>query len=280
MHHDHAAPTPGEKMKKLSDYTGSNRDVWDASAAAFEGKEEWQEMVDALKSGGFSDFDQTMTQTLQGLGIKGRRAVQIGCNNARELLSLPSLGAVPALGIDISEKFLDQARRLAQIAGSDCRFLRADIYELPGDVPTDFDLGLITIGVLNWMPDIGRFFDVVAGLLGPDGILVIYETHPVMEMFDPEAEDPFTPSRSYFDKTPESWSETITYDGSPGEPGPTSYWFTHGLGEIVTACVQAGLVVEQLREHSHSNREVEYDIYEGREAQIPMCFTLVVRKPG
>ena len=209
-------------MKKLSDYTGSNRDVWDASAAAFEGKEGWQEMVEALKSGGFSDFDQTMTQTLQGLGIKGRRAVQIGCNNGRELLSLPSLGAVPALGIDISEKFLDQARRLAQIAGSDCRFLRADIYELPGDVPTDFDLGLITIGVLNWMPDIGRFFDVVAELLGPDGILVIYETHPVMEMFDPEAEDPFTPARSYFDKTPESWSETITYDGSPGEPGPTS----------------------------------------------------------
>ncbi len=267
-------------MKKLSEFTASNRDAWDASAAAFEGKPEWQELVEGLKAGGFSEFDQTLTQTLQGLGVRGRRAVQIGCNNGRELLSLPSLGAEPVLGIDISENFLTQARSLAALAGSDCRFLRADIYDLPADVPKDFDLGLITIGVLNWMPDIGRFFEMVAGLLAEDGVLVIYETHPVMEMFDPDAENPFTPTRSYFDKTPASWSETITYDGSRGEPGPTSYWFTHGLGEIVTACVQAGLTVEQLREHSHSNREVEYDIYEGREAQIPMCFTLVARKRG
>ena len=41
------------------------------------------------------------------------RAVQIGCNNGRELLSLPSLGAIPVLGIDQSAAFLDQARRLA-----------------------------------------------------------------------------------------------------------------------------------------------------------------------
>ncbi len=267
-------------MRKLSEFTASNRDAWDASAAAFEDKEDWHEMVDALQAGGFCRFDQTMTQTLQGLGVKGRRAVQVGCNNGRELLSLPSLGAEPVLGIDISEKFLDQARRLAELAGSDCRFLRADIYALPDDIPTNFDLGLVTIGVLNWMPDIGRFFEVLAGLLAADGVLVIYETHPVMEMFDPEAEDPFTPTRSYFDKTPASWSETITYDGSPGEPGPTSYWFTHGLGEIVTACVAAGLSVERLSEHSHSNREPDYDIYEGREAQIPMSYTLVARKPG
>lgn len=267
-------------MKKLTEITASNRDAWDASAAAFEEKPAWREMIDALKAGGFSEFDQTMTQTLQGLDIRGRRAVQVGCNNGRELLSLPSLGAEPVLGIDISEKFLTQARKLAEVAGSECRFLRADIYELPEDVSTDFDLALITIGVLNWMPDIGRFFDAVAGLLANGGILVIYETHPFMEMFDPEARDPFTPTRSYFDKTPESWSETITYDGSSGEPGPTSYWFTHSLGEIVTACAKAGLAIEQFREHSHSNRETDYDIYEGREAQIPMSYTLVARKGG
>ena len=260
-------------MKKLQEFTASNRDAWDASAAAFEGKPEWQELVDWIRRGGFSDFDQTMTQTLQALGVRGRRAVQIGCNNGRELLSLPSFGAAPVLGIDISENFLAQARKLAGIAGSDCRFLCADIYDLPADVPKDFDLGLITIGVLNWMPDLWRFFEVVGGLLADDAILVIYETHPFMEMFDPEAKEPFAPVRSYFDKTPDVASETITYDGSPGKPGPTSYWFTHGLGEIVTACVAAGLAVERLSEHSHSIREVDYDIYEGQPAQIPMSFT-------
>ncbi len=40
------------------------------------------------------------------------------------------------------------------------------------------------------MPDLARFFRVVAGLLRPGGQLVIYETHPVLEMFDPEVETP------------------------------------------------------------------------------------------
>ncbi|WP_299847911.1 bifunctional 2-polyprenyl-6-hydroxyphenol methylase/3-demethylubiquinol 3-O-methyltransferase UbiG [uncultured Roseovarius sp.] len=265
-------------MKKLTEITASNRDAWDASAAAFEDRAEWHDMIRSLKEGGFSTFDQTMTQTLQDIGIAGRRAVQIGCNNGRELLSLPSLGAIPVLGIDVSEAFLAQARTLADLAGSECQFLCSDIYDLPDDMPGDFELGLITIGVLNWMPDLVRFFEIVAGLLSANASLVIYESHPVMEMFDPDAKDPFNPFRSYFDKTPMTWSETITYDGTPGKPGPTSYWFTHGLGEIVTACSKAGLVIERLSEYAHSNREVDYDIYEGRTAQIPMSFTLVARK--
>ena len=268
----------GEDMKKLQEIVASNRDAWDASAAAFEDRPKWQELIDQLQTGEFSTFDRTMTQTLQELGVSGRRAVQVGCNNGRELLSLPSLGAIPALGIDVSENFLAQARKLADVAGSKCEFLRADIYDLPPDVPHDFELGLITIGVLNWMPDLSVFFKAVATLLADDAPLVIYETHPFMEMFDPFGDAPFEPFRSYFNKTPMTWSETITYDGSAGEPGPTSYWFTHGLGEIVTACVEAGLAIERLTEHPHSNREVDYDIYEGQEEQIPMSYTLVTRK--
>ncbi|MEO1139297.1 MAG: class I SAM-dependent methyltransferase [Pseudomonadota bacterium] len=264
-------------MKKLEDFTTSNRDAWNASAAAFEDTQEWAEMVSKLQQPGFSTFDETMTQTLQDIDIKGRRAVQIGCNNGRELLSLPSFGAVPGLGIDVSEAFLDQARRLSDLAGTDCQFLAADIYNLPDEVPDGFELGLITIGVLNWMPDLPRFFQVVAGLLSPGAPLVIYETHPFMEMFEPEATDPFALDRSYFAKEPMSWSETITYDGSAGKAGPTSYWFTHQLGEIVTACATNGFRIERLTEHPHSNREADYDIYEGRPAQIPMSYTLVAR---
>lgn len=267
-----------EDAKKHAQITASNRDAWDASADAFRDKPEWHEMLSELRAGRFSAFDDTMAQTLRELGIDGCRAVQVCCNNGRELMSLPAFGATPELGIDASERFLAQARELAEIAGSDCTFLCADIYDLPKKTPSDFDLCLITIGVLNWMPDLPRFFDAVSGLLAKDALLVIYETHPFMEIFDPEDQDPFKPSRSYFDKSPITWSETITYDGSAGVAGPTSYWFTHGLGEIVTACINSGMALERLTEHPHSNREVEYDIYEGQAAQIPMCFTLVARK--
>ena len=265
-------------MKKISDYTASNQAAWNASAAAFEAGDGWRELLARVGRDGFSVLDETLTDTLLALRPEGQRAVQICCNNGRDLLSLAALGMIPALGIDQADEFLQQARRLATAAGSDCKFICADIYNLPEGVPNDFDLGLITIGVLNWMPDLQRFFKVVAGLLNPGAPLVIYETHPVLEMFDPEASDPFTPARSYFETQPQSWEETITYDGSDGVACPALFWFYHTMGEIVTACVQAGLEIERLSEHPHSNREVDYDIYEGREAQVPMCFTLVVRK--
>lgn len=269
-------------MKKVSEYTVMNRAAWNASAAAFEAGDDWQELLAQVGRKGFSVLGETLTNTLRGLGFEGRperrRVVQIGCNNGRELLSLPALGMMPELGIDQADEFLQQARKLAAKAGSDCRFLCADIYDLPKGTPDDFDLGLITIGVLNWMPDLQRFFSVVAGLLKPGAPLVIYETHPMLEMFDPEASDPFTPARSYFETQPQSWEETITYDGSDGVACPESFWFSHTMGDIVTACVKAGLEIERLTEHAHSIREVDYDIYEGRKAQVPMCFTLVARK--
>ncbi|MBC55420.1 MAG: SAM-dependent methyltransferase [Confluentimicrobium sp.] len=267
-------------MKTLSEITASNRAAWDASAPAHEETDMWKEMLKQAASPGFSVLDETLSEAVRSVAPRGKRVVQVGCNNGRDLLSLGAFGAVPVLGIDQSAAFLDQARKLALAAGSECDFLCADVYDLPADTPTGFDLGLITIGVLNWMPDLPRFFEVVAGLLAPQARLVIYETHPVLEMFDPEADDPFRPARSYFDKSPVIFEEAITYDGSEGGEAPASYWFTHTLGAVVTACASAGFVIERLTEYPHSNREVDYDIYQGRDPQIPMCFTLVARKRG
>jgi hypothetical protein len=141
-----------------------------------------------------------------------------------------------------------------------------------------YELALLTIGVLNWMPDLPRFFAVVAGLMAPGAALVIYETHPILEVFDPLAADPFTPATSYFCKEPQVETAAITYDGSDGGEGAPAYWFIHTLGEIVSACAQAGLIIERLTEHPHCNREVEYEKYQQRTAQLPLCYTLVARK--
>ncbi|MFM2391238.1 MAG: hypothetical protein RLZZ437_2793 [Pseudomonadota bacterium] len=84
---------------------------------------------------------------LRALELGRWRAVQIGGNNARELLSLTSLGITPARGIEQSPAFLDQARVLVAKAGLQPCLPEADIHALSGDVGT-IDLALITIGVL------------------------------------------------------------------------------------------------------------------------------------
>ncbi|MEM1378913.1 MAG: class I SAM-dependent methyltransferase, partial [Pseudomonadota bacterium] len=228
---------------------------------------------------GFSELDTCLTETLLSLNLAGKRAAQICCNNARELLSLHSLGIEPVLGIDQSSAFLSQGAQLAQASGQDIRLVEANVYDLPADLGT-YDLVLITIGVLNWMPDLPAFFRVLSSLLASEGTLVIYETHPYLEMFEPQADTPFDLAYSYFDKDAIDVPEVIVYDGSVDkDSGVVGYWFVHTLGEIVTAAINAGLTVKRLEEHPHSNREPDYDKYEGQEAQLPMCYTLVAKKP-
>lgn len=263
-----------EESDRVRAFTQANRAAWDASAHLHGQGREWDELLLAAGQSGFNVLDECLVTTLNDLGIAGRSAVQVGCNNARELLSLASFGARPSLGIDQSAEFLAQGARLASATGLSPRLVEADVYDLPGDLGRH-DLALITIGVLNWMPDLQRFFQVVRGLMNPGAFLVIYETHPMLEVFNPESAHPFVPEISYFDNTPIRIEEAITYDGSDGGSGETGYWFLHTLGEIVTACVQSGLQVQRLQEHPHLNREVEYAIYENQVAQLPLCYTLV-----
>lgn len=200
--------------------------------------------------------------------------MQVGCNNGREVLSAMALGAAEAWGIDQPEAFLDQAADLSAMSSFEPHFLNADIYALPADAPRDFDIALITIGVLNWMPDLPTFFSAVAGLLRTGGQLVIYETHPMLEMFDPAGDDPFALADSYFRTAPHIETQAITYDCTVVEGAPELHWFPHTLSTIVQSTLDAGLVLTQLAEFAHSNREVDYEIYESREPQVPMSFLL------
>ena len=63
------------------------------------------------------------------------------------------------------------------------------------------------------MPDLTRFFSITTGLLRPGGRLVDYETHTVLEMFDPHFATPDIPAFSYFDTQPHIESGLINYNG-------------------------------------------------------------------
>ncbi|MDF1750493.1 MAG: class I SAM-dependent methyltransferase [Alphaproteobacteria bacterium] len=262
----------------MSDVTQANKLAWNASAPHHKNSKEWQRLVEGFATPGFSTFDETLTACLKDVGIEGRSVVQVCCNNGREVLSLRSHGVTRALGLDQSQAFIAQAEELNQIAKTDFEFLCADVYDLPSNLAQQFDIALITIGVLNWMPDLPRFFEVVAGLLAPGGHLVIYETHPILDMFEPTSDKPFEVANSYFRKDPYVDTAAIVYEGEQVDAVSESYWFPHTIGDVLNGCIAAGLQIAQFKEYPHSNREVEYDIYDGHNQQVPMCFTLIGRK--
>jgi SAM-dependent methyltransferase len=267
--------------KTRDDYVAANRVAWDASARYHEQGAGFAALLAGFRKPGFSCLDGVLSERLTALGLAGKDVAQLCCNNGREILSVKNLGAAGCVGFDQSAAFLAQARRLAAAApdgGIDCTFVAGDAYAIPAAYNGAFDIVLITIGVFGWMPDLGGFFDLVARLLRPGGVLLAYEQHPIMQMFEPGAADPMKPVNSYFKAEPFEDKGAIVYDGTAGLPGPTQYWFVHTLGDLMTAALDRGLRVEHFREYPHNISSAEFDVYDGQPAQFPQSYTLVARK--
>ncbi|QHG67111.1 methyltransferase domain-containing protein [Pseudomonas putida] len=266
------------KMVSHKDVIAKNRDAWNASADHHRRSAAWSQLIDAVAHKDFSCLDSTLTDQLKQVGITGKAVIQLGCNNGREVLSLFALGALEVVGVDQSREFLKQAHELAEISPYSPDFIEADIHELPANLNERFDVALITIGVLNWMPNLALFFSHVARTLKPGGTLVIYETHPFLEMLDPEASDPWRISTSYFLNEPLVETGAIVYEGKAEPNELQSYWHLHPLSDVLMSVTGAGLTLRACDEYPHSNREEVYDVYEQGAAQIPMCYTLVAEK--
>lgn len=256
----------------------SNRDAWNASAGQHRSSAAWNQLISSVDREDFSCLDPTITAVLQQVNLGGKDIIQLGCNNGREALSLFSLGARHVVGVDQSSAFLEQAYELADRSPHVPEFVEADIYQLPDSLYERFDVALITIGVLNWMPDIKAFFAQVAKTLKPGGVLVIYETHPFLDMLEPQSTDPWRIRHSYFQTEPVVVENAIVYEGKGEANGLVSYWHIHRLSDILTGVFRAGLQLHDLTEYPHSNRESVYDLYEGGGVQVPMCYTLVAVK--
>lgn len=259
----------------MTDYVAKNKEAWDESARLHKSSDRWAELKKGFATDGYVTFDDTARTLLEKINLNGKTVAQLGCNNGREVLSMLNMGAKSATGFDQSKEFLAQARELLTISGKDASFIEANILELPSEFDEKFDVVLITIGVLNWLPDLQQLFRSVKQILKRNGTLFIYETHPILDVFDPTSSDPFTAQYSYFRAEPFQEDEAITYTGGPQKSETPSYWFFHPLGEILTQLLESGMTLEHFKEYPHSNREEIYDKYAQRDAKLPMCFTLI-----
>jgi SAM-dependent methyltransferase len=160
-------------------------------------------------------------------------------------------------GLDMSAPALEVARTLAAAAGAETTFVEAQVYDALTVLPAgSFDLVYTGVGALNWLPDIAGWAAVVAGLLRPGGRLHLREGHPVLWAVDPLRSDGLVAIEYPYFET----DEAVILD--EGEEHGTTYVETdqvfltklthewnHGLGEIVTALLDAGMELTLLEEH-------------------------------
>lgn len=263
--------------KSRDHYTSANRRAWNEAAARHAAHNNAR-LFEAFKNPGHVTFEGDILDTLQRVGVKGKSIIQLCCNNGSETLSLRNMGAARCIGVDAAEEFLAHGEEMIRIAGAEgeVELILCDVYDLPKALKASFDMVLITIGVLSWMPDIEAFFKVVQSLLKADGKLVMEEMHPILFMYEPDPAGAASSIHySYFSK--QVWEETTGLDYYGGEEydSAPNYSFMHRLDEILMAGINNGLILR-------SFKELDYDIsffcsdLENSPTKPPLGFVMVM----
>ena len=233
----------------VSDYRQLNRANWDERAPAHAASADYaleRFRVDPDHLSGVIRFDLPLLGDVAGLD-----GVHLQGHIGTDTISLARLGA-RMTGLDFSPASLAEARRLAADTGSDVEFVESDVYGAVGALGAcRFDLVFTGVGALCWLPDVRRWGGVVSDLLRPGGRLFLREGHPVLWSLD-ERSGELEIGFPYFETAePLVWEEPGTYVETAAEftQNVTHEW-NHGLGEIVTALIEAGMEITGLVEHT------------------------------
>lgn len=183
--------------------------------------------------------------------VAGRSLLHLQCHFGIDTLNWARLGAT-VTGLDFSEPAIEAARRLSAESGIPGRFVCANVYDAPAALGNErFDVLYTGIGALCWLPDIRRWAEVAAACVRPRGLLYLYEGHPMLWTLDNERSDGQLVVRERYFEHPEPtiYEGDSTYvDGPKFEKRRTCEW-NHGVGEIVTALLDAGFAIEFVHEH-------------------------------
>lgn len=281
-------PRPGRP-----DWFDDNRRNWDDRSALHEASGYGiRELID--DPGALSD---TLAPDVERLGdLTGRDVVHLQCHLGTDTISLSRLGPRRVVGVDLSGESLRRARAIAAEAGAAIEFVEANVYDAREAVAGDFDLVYTSLGVLCWLPDVDAWARVVASLLAPGGRFVIRDDHPMSMTLDDDASDGLRVEYPYFQQDqPLTWDDEGSYVEAP-EGGPVvshtrNHQWNHALGEILTALLRAGLVIDALEETPYSAWVRWPDLMVADEAgrgfrlldrpeRLPMQFVIQAHRPG
>ena len=255
-------------------YIRANRAMWNETAGVHaEGYV--KDLLKRIAAPDFTTFDKVERAIFSELGLAGQAVAQLSCNNGRELISCKKAGAGRCVGFDISDAFVAQARQLGEASGVEVTFVRSDVYTLPPEYDATFDIVYVTVGALGWLPDLERYFEVVAGLLKEGGHFFLYEMHPVLNMFD--AKKGLEVDASYFRTEPFVDEEEPDYMDPTKTVSGTSYWFPHTLADVIGGCLRNGLILTHFEEYAHDLSNV-YRAFQDFEKKPPLSYSLVARK--
>jgi SAM-dependent methyltransferase len=249
----------------VAGYADFNRGNWDERAPAHAASPDYA-FDRFLADPGFLSavirFDLPRLRDVAGL-----RGVHLQCHVGTDTISLARLGA-RMTGLDLSPASLQQARWLNEQTGDGVEFVEAELYDAVSVLGAGrFDFVYTGVGALCWLPSIVRWAQVVSELLVPAGRLFIREGHPVLwSLSDERDDDLLAVEYPYFEREAPTVSESSgTYVETDATFVETvTHQWNHGLGEIVTALMEAGMALTMLEEHDSA----PWDAFPGQSEMV------------
>jgi SAM-dependent methyltransferase len=293
---EHEADTPAAR-KAIHE---QNRKSWNEATKAHNSHKADQARF--FREGG----NKLFPEEIELLGdLRGKSVLHLQCNAGQDTLSIKQLGADFVAGVDISDDAIDFARGLSRDSGVKAEFYRADVYDwLAGEAAAErrWDIVFCSYGVIIWLSDLATWAQGIASVLKPGGRFVIVEFHPFEMMFDEEQQHKYRYSTH---GKPITWDDGVgDYVAFAGPSSAPSGWregvqgfqnpeivheFAWSLSEIITALLDAGLILEHFREYEHASHKLYHrmvDLGGGQWAlppdvpSFPLMYSLVARKPA
>jgi SAM-dependent methyltransferase len=257
----------------------------------------WDERAPAHAASGTYELDELVAGKdhlrpweLEHVGdVAGRDLIHLQCHIGTDTIGWARRGA-RVVGLDFSAPALDVAASLADQCGLVIEWVCADVYDAAGAVDgRRFDVVYTGIGAIGWLPDLEEWARVVRNLLRPGGFLYLYEIHP---MWVALGDDGRTLREHAHGAEYQRWYDEDQI-GSYAAPdtrfeNSASWERLHGLGDVLTAVLDAGLVIELFEEHDITNaptpwlqRHDDGLYYFPKDAyRFPVTFSLRARRPA
>lgn len=252
-----------------------------------ENKKLWNQRTIVHKDSSFYDDDSFLQGKtslneieLRELGdVSGKKILHLQCHFGMDSLSLSRMGA-DVTGIDLSDTAIEEAKKLANQLSLTARFICCNVYDLKEHLNELFDIVFTSYGVIGWLPDLGKWAEIISYFLKPGGHFYMAEFHPVVWMLDEE----FREVKYHYHNR-----ETIvidpkgTYTDFGADIHGKEYSWNHSMSEVLNALLSQKLQLEFFNEYSYSPYPCFRNVIQGSdgnwrvlglEDKIPMVYSL------
>ncbi len=202
------------QLLPLSVHAYKNRAMWEATSDSYEQAHAMDLSGEKAMSWGLWRIPEAELHILGE--VAGKDVLELGCGAARWSIALAGRGARP-VGLDVSSRQLQHARRLMAQAGVDFPLVQASAEDVP--LPdAGFDIVFCDWGAMTFC-DPHRTVPEVARLLRPGGLFVFATATPIQCLCQDMQTDQLTDHlvNDYFGMRRLEWEDEVDFQLPYGE---------------------------------------------------------------